>query len=47
MNTIHFALQASLAKAITWICWGKRHEGDSMTWGDYFSKGLRLALVWL
>ncbi|XLR49987.1 hypothetical protein HN51_000664 [Arachis hypogaea] len=36
MNTIHFAMQAILAKSITWF-WSERFEGSVvMSWNDYF-----------
>lgn len=44
MNTVHFAMQAVLSKAITWF-WSQRFQPSAiMSWSDYFSKVLPTAL---
>ncbi|KMT01782.1 hypothetical protein BVRB_9g210640 [Beta vulgaris subsp. vulgaris] len=45
MNTFHFAMQAILSKAITWIWYERFHKGVRMTWRDYISKVLPTALA--
>lgn len=45
MNTFHFAMQAVLSKAITWIWYERFHKGIRMTWRDYFSKVFPTALA--
>ncbi|GAB4859708.1 hypothetical protein Ancab_011187 [Ancistrocladus abbreviatus] len=45
MNTFHFAMQAALSKAITWF-WSERFRaGETMNWGDYFTKVVPTALA--
>ncbi|KAK9285472.1 hypothetical protein L1049_024666 [Liquidambar formosana] len=44
MNTIHFAMQAVLSKAITWY-WSQRFQPSvSMSWRDYFMRVVPTAL---
>lgn len=39
MNTVHFAMQAVLSKAITWY-WSNRFQSSvAMSWRDYFMRG--------
>ncbi|KAL2937509.1 hypothetical protein RDABS01_020958 [Bienertia sinuspersici] len=45
MNTFHFAMQAVLSKAITWIWYERFHKGLRMSWRDYFSKVFPTALA--
>lgn len=45
MNTFHFAMQAVLSRAITWIWYERFHKGVRMTWRDYFSKVFPTALA--
>ncbi|XAR49519.1 hypothetical protein NMG60_11032752 [Bertholletia excelsa] len=44
MNTVHFAMQAILSKAITWF-WSQRfHPSVPMSWKDYFLRVVPTAL---
>ncbi|KAL7000612.1 hypothetical protein U1Q18_001764 [Sarracenia purpurea var. burkii] len=44
MNTVHFAMQALLSKAITWF-WSQRFQPNvSMSWKDYFLRVVPTAL---
>ncbi|XP_021767411.1 probable sugar phosphate/phosphate translocator At1g06470 [Chenopodium quinoa] len=45
MNTFHFAMQAVLSRAITYIWYERFHKGVRMTWRDYFSKVFPTALA--
>ncbi|KAK4487110.1 hypothetical protein RD792_006425 [Penstemon davidsonii] len=43
MNTVHFAMQAALSKAITWY-WSDRSHSSVMSWKDYFVRVVPTAL---
>ncbi|KAL2476628.1 putative sugar phosphate/phosphate translocator [Abeliophyllum distichum] len=43
MNTVHFAMQAVLSKAITWF-WSERFQPSIMSWRDYFVRVVPTAL---
>ncbi|XP_052177922.1 probable sugar phosphate/phosphate translocator At1g06470 isoform X1 [Diospyros lotus] len=44
MNTVHFAMQAVLSKAITWFWSQKFQPSVSMSWRDYFLRVVPTAL---
>ncbi|KAK4484564.1 hypothetical protein RD792_007148 [Penstemon davidsonii] len=43
MNTVHFAMQAALSKAITWY-WSDRFHSSDMSWKDYSMRVVPTAL---
>lgn len=47
MNTVHFSMQAVLSNFITWF-WSQRFQLTvSMTWRDYFMRGILVHLFYL